>query len=203
VAQYRTEEIPATFAAFRNSDYTDSRLYKSGLFKDAIDSHFWLLENSSKPLDSVFIEMKISIDAMMKHLVKDNKKLNEVTNYLFDLLEKRSLFQASEYLAVKVLNEDSCVLEADLANQLETYRAMKKGNIAPEMVFEKSGFAKPEQAVKKLSDFKNKYTLIVFGASWCPQCTEEIPQITGYYNKWKGKNIEVVLCCDPTFNNFS
>jgi hypothetical protein len=29
VAQYRTEEIPATFAAFRNLDYSDQRLYKS------------------------------------------------------------------------------------------------------------------------------------------------------------------------------
>jgi thiol-disulfide isomerase/thioredoxin len=193
IAQYRTEEIPATFAAFRNLDYADQRLYKSGLFKDAIESHFWLLENSGKSLDSVFIEMKVSIDAMMVHLVKDNKKLNEVSNYLFDLLEKHSLFQASEYLAVKLLNEDSCVLEADLAKQLETYRAMKKGSTAPEMVFEKSGFTKLEQAVDKLSDIKSKFTLVAFGASWCPKCTEEIPLITNYYNKWKEKNVEVVF----------
>ena len=52
--------------------------------------------------------MKISIDAMMKNLVKDDKKLNEVSNYLFDLLERQSLFQASEYLALKVLTETSC-----------------------------------------------------------------------------------------------
>ncbi len=192
VAQYRPEEIPATFAAFRNLDYTDQRLYKSGLFKDAIESHFWLLENSGKPLDSVVAEMKISIDAMMKHLVKDNKKLNEVTNYLFDLLEKHSLFQASEYLAVKVLNEESCVLETDLAKQLETYRAMKKGNTAPDMVFDKSLFAKPAQAISKLSDLQSKYTLVVFGASWCPKCKEEIPEIATFYKKWK-KNIEVVF----------
>ena len=85
VAQYRTEEIPSTIAAFRTLDYTDQRLYKSGLFKDAIESHFWLLENSGKTLDSVFMEMKVSIDAMMVNLVKDEGKLNEVTNYLFDL----------------------------------------------------------------------------------------------------------------------
>jgi hypothetical protein len=48
IAQYRAEEIPATIATFRALDYTDQRLYKSGLFKDAIESHFWLLENSGK-----------------------------------------------------------------------------------------------------------------------------------------------------------
>jgi hypothetical protein len=117
VAQYRTDEIPSTLAAFRNMDYTDQRLYKSGLFKDAIESHFWLLENSGKSLDSVFVEMKVSIDTMMNNLVKDEKKLNEVTDYLFDLLERHSLFQASEYLAIKVLNEVSCTIDSDLAKQ--------------------------------------------------------------------------------------
>lgn len=193
VAQYRTEEIPATVAAFRNLDYTDARLHKSGLFKDAMDGHFWLIENSGKSLDSVFIEMKLSIDAMMVHLVKDNEKLNEVTDYLFTLLEKHSLFQASEYLAVKVLNEDSCVLNTDVAKQLETYRAMKKGNTAPKMVFENSFFSKPEQAVKNLSDFKSKYTLVAFGGSWCAKCNEEFPQITNYYSNWKSKGMEVLF----------
>jgi hypothetical protein len=59
LAQYRTEEIPATIRAFRTLDYTDDRLYRSGLFKDAIESHFWLLENCGKSLDSVFIEIEV------------------------------------------------------------------------------------------------------------------------------------------------
>ena len=127
VAQYRSEELPATIAAFRALDYTDERLYKSGLFKDAIERHFWLIENSGRSLDSVFTEMQVSIDVMMEHLIKDEKKLNEVTDYLFDLLERHSLYKASEYLAIKLLNETSCTLDSDLSKQLETYRAMKKG----------------------------------------------------------------------------
>jgi hypothetical protein len=126
ITQYRTEESPTIIKAFITLDYTDERLYRSGLFKDAIESHFWLLENCGKSLDSVFMEMKVSIDSMMTKLVKNEKKLNEVTDYLFDLLERHSLFQASEYLALKVLNEVSCTINNDLAKQLETYRAMKK-----------------------------------------------------------------------------
>ena len=196
VAQYRTEEIPATIAAFRNMDYTDIRLYKSGLFKDAIESHFWLLENSGRSLDSVYIEMKISIDAMMQNLIQDEKILNEVTDYLFNLLERHSLFQASEYLALKVLNETSCTIDSDLAKQLESYQAMKKGNIAPDIIFGGStkfpGYSSnlnPE----KLSEIKSKYTIVVFGASWCPKCTQELPEIMKLYSKWKSKGIEVVF----------
>lgn len=196
VAQYRTEEIPATFDAFRALDYTDQRLYKSGLFKDAIDNHFWLLENSGRSLDLVFIEMKLSIDAMFEKLVLDEAKLNEVTDYLFDLLERHSLFQTSEYLAIKALNETSCTINSDLAKQLETYRAMKKGNTAPDIDFNGAYFA-PGYAAgnfpKKLSALKTKYTVVVFGASWCPKCTEELPEIAKHYSKWKAQGVEVVF----------
>jgi thiol-disulfide isomerase/thioredoxin len=193
IAQYRPEEIPETIDAFRKLDYSDARLYKSGLFKDAIENHFWLLENSGKSLDNVFEEMKISIDAMMEKLVTNEKIFNEVTDYLFDLLEKHSLFQASEYLALKVLNEGSCTINSDLANQLETYRAMKKGNIAPDMVFERSNFISTTKILNKLSDIKSKYTVVVFGASWCPKCKEELPEIVKLYNKWKSKGVEVIF----------
>ncbi len=136
VAQYRTEEMPATIEAFRKIDYTDQRLYKSGLLRDAIDAHFWLIENSGRTLDSVFVEMNKSIDRMMETLVMVPERLNELTDYLFKLLEKRSLFGSSEYLALKVLNELNCTVNNDLAAQLESYRAMKKGTVAPDILFE-------------------------------------------------------------------
>jgi thiol-disulfide isomerase/thioredoxin/uncharacterized pyridoxamine 5'-phosphate oxidase family protein len=202
IAQYRTEEIPATVSAFRSLDYTDERLYRSGLLKDALESHFWLLENSGRSLDSVFIEMKVSIDSMFLHLVKNQDRLNEVTDYLFDLLERHSLFQASEYLALKALNETSCTLNSDLAKQLETYRAMKKGNVAPDMEFRvnlKTSIPK----LKKLSELKSPYTLIVFGASWCETCKEEVPKIANLYSKWKAKGVEVVfVSLDETKESF-
>jgi thiol-disulfide isomerase/thioredoxin len=194
VAQYRPEEIPSTIAAFRSLDYTDERLYKSGLFKDAIESHFWLLENSGKSLDSVFIEMKHSIDAMITNLTKDNKKLNEVTDFLFDLLERQSLFQASEYLAIKVLNETSCTIDSDLVKQLETYRAMKIGNSAPDISFGNSSYLNgiKQNMFNSLSNLTTPYTLVVFGASWCPKCMEELPKLIQNYVKWRNVGVEVV-----------
>lgn len=204
IAQYRTEEIPATIAAFRALDYTDKRLYKSGLLKDAIESHFWLLENSGKSLDSVFMEMQLSIDAMLDVLVKDGKILNEVTDYLFDLLERHSLFQASEYLAIKVLNQSSCTINSDLAKQLETYRAMKKGNIAPNIIFPQTTIY-PNKEIKpsKLSDIQSPYTLVVFGASWCPKCKQEIPEIAKKYFQWKDNGLEVLfVSLDEKENDF-
>lgn len=196
IAQYRTEEIPASIRAFRKIDYTDPRLQKSGLLADIIESHFWLIENSGLSLDSVYIAMNKSIDILVENILPDEQKLNEITEHLFKVLEKRSLFNASEYLAIKLLNEKSCTINNDFAAQLESYRAMKKGNIAPDFDFKKDIFAPDYETTKqpeKLSDLTSKYTVVVFGASWCPQCPQELSKISGLYKKWKEQSVEVVF----------
>ncbi len=196
IAQYRTEEIPATIAAFRNIDYTDPRLYKSGLLEDAIESHFWLIENSGRSMDSMYMEMQISIDRMLDNLQSDEVKLNEITEHLFKFLEKRSLFKASEYLALRLLNEKSCTLNSDFASQLENYRAMKKGNVAPDIVFSGDIFAPAYASAnipKNLSDIKSNYRVIIFGAAWCPHCPSALQEVMKNYAIWKQQNVEVVF----------
>lgn len=193
IAQYNPEEIPITISLFRSINYSDVKLYNSGLLKNAIENHFWLLENSGKPLNTIFIEMKISIDSMFVLLIQNQERLNEVTNFLFDLLERHSLFQTSEYLALKALNESNCTLNLELTKQLETYRVMKKGNIAKDILFDKNLKSTLTPIPKKLSEMKNPFTLIVFGASWCQSCIEELPKIINLYYKWKSKGLEVIF----------
>ena len=210
IAQYRTEEIPAAIASFRKIEYTDPRLQKSGLLSDVIESHFWLIENSGRSLDSVYIEMNKSIDILVENLLSDEKKLNEISEYLFKSLEKRSLFKSSEYLAIKLLYEKSYTINNDFAAQLESYRAMKKGNIAPDFDFNKDlitpGY-EPAKLPQKLSDLKSKFTVVVFGASWCLQCPQELSKISGLYKKWKEQGVEVVFVSldedEKIFKNFA
>jgi len=73
---------------------------------------------------------------------------------------------------------------------------MKKGNLAPDILFNSDKFAPTYDSVtfpKKLSELKSKYTLLVFGASWCPKCLEELPEIAKQYYKWKALDVEVVF----------
>lgn len=209
IAQYRPKEIPETISAFREIDYSDERLWHSGLLKDAVESHYWLLENMGKPLDTVYVEMNKSTDCLLESLEDDEEKFNEITDYLFDLLERHSLFDASEYLALKALTQGSCTLNDNLAKQLETYRAMKKGNTAPDILFktENAAVLGSSDSIEKLSDLNSDYKLVVFGASWCPKCAEEIPKMASLYPKWKGNGMEVVFISlddDPAaFNEFA
>ena len=196
IAQYSAGDIPATIAAFRTLDHTDSRLYRSGLLKDVMDSHYWLIENSGKTLDSVFIEMNRSIDHLIEQLLSDEDKFNEITAYLFELLERRSLFNSAEYLALKILNETTCTLDGNLANQLESYRAMKVGNVAADIKFKgdilKNGLPTSEKGPHRMSQLESDFLVVAFGSAWCPACREEIPQLVPLYSKWKESGVEVI-----------
>ena len=195
VAQYRTAELPQTIASFRGMDYTDPRLVKSGLFRDVFESQFWLLENSGGSLDDNYQKMELSLDAILKTLEKDELRYNEVVAYVLELLERRSLTQAAEYLALRVLEQNKVSLQPRLARQLEGYRTMKVGASVPEIQFVGDILlqGKPVTYPTRLTEVMAPYRLVIVGASWCPACTEEMTQLIPLYEKWKRLGLEAIF----------
>jgi thiol-disulfide isomerase/thioredoxin len=195
VAQYRTAELPQTVTAFRTLDYSDPRLAKSGLFRDVFESQFWLLENSGGSLEENYQKMELSLDAILKTLEKDELRYNEVVAYVLELLERRSLTQAAEYLALKVLEQNKVSLQPRLARQLEGYRAMKVGALVPEIQFTGDVLlqGKPNPYPTRLSEVTAAYRLVIVGASWCPACSEAMGELIPLYEKWKGLGLEAIF----------
>lgn len=195
VAQYRTAELPQTVTAFRTLDYSDPRLAKSGLFSDVLESQFWLLENSGGTLDENYKKMEASLDAILKSLEKDGLRYNEVVGYLLELLERRSLTQAAEYLALTVLEQEKVAIQMRLARQLEGYRAMKVGVKVPEIQFTGDVLlqGKPNPYPTRLSEVSAPYRLVIFGASWCPACSEAMGELIPLYEKWNKLGVEAIF----------
>lgn len=191
IIRTETERIPESITLFRTTDFNHPHWKTSGIFQEFIEKHYFMLENSSGSLEERQEKMNSSSQYLIDNLQENELLLNTVSSELFNYLEKRSLFNASEYLAITLLNNTQCNLEEDLASKLEIYRKLKVGATAPDVIF------KDQQ---KLSDLKTN-KLVVFGASWCPSCQSEALQLLQEYKAWKAKNIETVyisIDTDPT-----
>jgi peroxiredoxin len=205
----RPKEIQSSKNPFLNINYSNSQFYSSGLIYDIIEKQFWSIQKSGLDEAARYKEMAASVDIILDSVKKNDKVYNDLTKYLFQYFEKFSLFNASEYIALKALSQKEVALNSALVNKLESYRKMKVGNRAPN--FELLGDVfKNGSAVKvaiHLSDIKTKYKLVIFGGSWCNQCRSEMIQLIPRYNNWKAKGIEVVFVSLDTdkkeFENFT
>ncbi|QEC78516.1 TlpA disulfide reductase family protein [Mucilaginibacter ginsenosidivorax] len=78
-------------------------------------------------------------------------------------------------------------LGLEYQKKLIKWRTVDIGTIAPD-------FTQPDQNGKliKLSDYKGKYILVDFWASWCHPCRDENPNLVRQYELYKGKNFTIL-----------
>jgi peroxiredoxin len=87
-------------------------------------------------------------------------------------------------LSPKIQNSVTGKLFAD---KIQSYKTTGIGSVAPDFTLNN-----PNEKPVHLSDFRGKYLLIDFWASWCAPCRHENPNIVRVYNTYKDKNFEIL-----------
>lgn len=91
--------------------------------------------------------------------------------------------QSSELLSQKYPTNPFVI---NFSSSVNSLTKLAVGSIAPNFTI-----STPDDKPISLDDFKGKYVLIDFWASWCRPCRSQNPELVALYKKFKGKNFEI------------
>lgn len=87
-------------------------------------------------------------------------------------------------------------LGKELYKEIENLKAGSPGSVAAD--FTGTGL---DGETFNLSDFKGKYVILDFWASWCVPCRQSFPHMIKLYNTYKDKGLEVICISDDDRNH--
>jgi thiol-disulfide isomerase/thioredoxin len=182
----KVEEIEGE-NSFLAIDFNDVNLFYSGLTKELFDAYIKQLFTLQNEM-LIVTKLNAFSDVLKKSIQGNTKVLNQYSEYLIKEYEKFGLVNCAEHLAMSLLNDNKCLIDSKTLPILEQYKKMAIGNKAADIFF--------NNGIKyaKLSELPAKFKIVLFGASWCEACKNEIPQFKNYAEIFKTKyDAEIVF----------
>jgi len=148
--------------------------------KDSIISAF---NQESEKLNNPFLEKSFQFISSNQETLSAFFAANIVSGMNAPAYENKLIDYSK--VALKKFPENKSV--QSFAEQMKAAEKVATGQMAQEIEA-----LSPEGKLIKLSDYKGKYVLLDFWASWCAPCRQENPNIVKAYNQFKSKNFTVL-----------
>ncbi len=183
---------------FDNVDFSDTTMLSSNIFSEKAIQYLSFYQNNRMSKDQLQVEFIKAVNVIMG-VTNVNPLVYEYTmNYLISGFESYGFEKVITYIADNINLEENCVnseRKAELEKKVESLKKFAVGKKAPDFT---ATDLKGNNI--KLSEVEAEYTILVFWATWCPHCTQLIPDLKKIYlpdNREKFEIIAVSLDDSP------
>lgn len=164
----------------------DVRLEQSGMFNDLVFAYINLKLSNGNQQENIENKIIAATDEILNKTKLTTSRGQNILNALLNFVPK------DQYPAFhKKYIDQAKALTGNVTDQLKKQIGqtanVEIGSKVPNITFDQ-----PIKGKKSLYDIKADQKLIVFWASWCPACQQEIPHIKEYYKNFKAKGGEIV-----------
>ncbi len=173
---------------FDDVDFNDTDLRYSPPLMSKINSFFGLYQQAFPP-DEVEQAMIRGVNRLLSLAAVNDTMYAFIVDQLTDLFERSEFETFFAYFTENFLLDGSCSDESRSQELEEVLASIKKteiGKQAPEIIIPGEG------TPVILSKIDKQVVMVLFWASWCPHCTEMIPEIKTIYQKYRSKGFEII-----------
>lgn len=172
----------SVFQNYQNMIAVSQTQYQAG----KSDSQAWK-DHAAKGWDGIYAANERDIKNIIA-MYSNYPTVVKVVQNLSWKKHKDYMVEQYDILAEKFPNDEYIQkVKADLYDKIASVEKTAIGTVAPDFTF-------PDWDGNdvSLSDFRGKYVLIDFWASWCGPCRQESPNVQKQYELYKDKGFEVV-----------
>ena len=171
---------------WKNYNINDTILINSDGYNHIVIEYIKLKIRNYQTEDGYYFAAKDILD----HCRIGNKKIfNFIFEYILEGFENIELYDQIYKLSLEYgeLCENDVTDDSNLKLRIKSYTELANGKIAPD--FETTTLTK---TTVKLSKNKQKYTLLIFWATWCEHCQAMIPEFERKKEIFNTHNIRVL-----------
>jgi peroxiredoxin len=182
-----------------NDDYLAGRQIEDSFYKQR-DSLYKLAKGVTDKNGDEYKRLMNNADSVMKSLqlfivnyIEQHPASLFSATRLYVIQDKISVVKLEKlYNGLRPPAKDMSMLK-NMPLRIKARKASETGKTAPPFFIQDS-----KGAMVNLADYKGKYVLIDFWASWCGPCRQESPTLVKAYQKFKGKPFEIISVSSDT-----